>query len=89
MSDKSVRKGLHDQGVERACPRLQPIPYIPVEDKIAEQVKEAAETGSLKIELPNGTKVTQSQWNLGNNKVFIIHGMSALSICDRKFFLRP
>jgi hypothetical protein len=84
MLDKSVPKGLRDQEVERASPHQPPIPYIPVEDKIAEQVKEAAGTGSFKIELPNSTKVTQSQWNLGNNEAFLIHVMSALSICDRK-----
>ena len=84
MTNKSVPKGLWDQEVERACPRCTPIPYIPVEDKIGDAVKEASGTGSFKIKLPSGTKVTQSQWNSRNNKAFLIHVMSALSIIDRK-----
>ena len=55
MTDKSVPKGLRNQEVERACPRRRPIPYIPVEDKIGDAVKEASGTGSFKIELPNDT----------------------------------
>jgi hypothetical protein len=86
MSEKSVLKGLRNQEVERACPRRPLVPYIPVEDEILEQVKEAAGTGSFKIELPDGTKVTQSQWNSGNNEAYLIHVISVLSICERIFF---
>jgi hypothetical protein len=84
MTDKAVPKGLRDQEVERACPHRPPVSYIPVEDKIVDAIKEASGVGSFNIELPDGTKLTNSQWNFGNNEDFLIHVMSAMSIRDRE-----
>ncbi len=88
MTDKAVPKGLHVQEVERACPRRPPIPYIPVEDEISELVKESAGSNSFKIELPDGTKVTHSQWSQGTNEAFLIHVTSVISYCERKKFFQ-
>ena len=89
MTDKLVPQGLGDQEVERACSRHPPIPYIPAEDKIGEQVNKVAGSRVFKLEFPDGTKVNHIvQWDVGNNKTFIIHVMNASSYCDRKGFFK-
>ena len=42
MSDKSVPKELKDFEVERGFTERPPIPYIPVEDEVAELVTKAS-----------------------------------------------
>ena len=88
MTDKLVPKGLRNQEVERDCSRRPPIPYIPAEDKIGEQVNKVAGSWVFKLQLPNSTKVNQTQWDVGNKETFIIHVMNALSYCDRKGFFK-
>ena len=88
MTDKLVPKGLRNQEVERACSRRPPIPYIPVKDKIGEQVNKVAGSQVFKLKLPDGTKVNHTQWDAGNNDTFIIHVMNVLSYCNRKGFFK-
>ena len=53
---KTVPNGLHDEEAERGSPKRPPVPSIPVEDDIGEQVKKS--TGGakrFKIKLSNKT----------------------------------
>ena len=83
----SIIKGLCDQEVERGSPKRPPVPSIPVEDDIGEQVKKS--TGgakSFKIKLSNETRDTHKCWDGGSNEAFLVHVISALSYCDRKHY---
>ena len=76
---------MHDQKVERGSPKRPPIPYIPVEDDIGEQVKKS--TGgakSFKIKLSDKTGVSHKCWKGGSNEAFLVHFGSVLSYCDHK-----
>ena len=84
MTDKSVSKGSRDQEVERACSWRLLIPYIPVKEEIGEQVNKVAGSQIFTLELPNPTKVNHTQWDTGTNEAVLLHGMNALSYCDRK-----
>ena len=67
MLDKSCPKGLKAFEVERGHTRVPPIPYIPVEDNVAEVVIKASGALGYKLELPSGIKVSHALWESGNN----------------------
>ena len=59
---KSCQKGLKDFEVERGYTKRPPIPYIPVEDDVAELAAQASGALEYKLELPGGTKVQDALW---------------------------
>ena len=73
MSDKSCPKGLKAFEVERGHTRVPPIPYIPVEDNVAEAVIKASGASGYKLELPSEIKVSHTQWENGNEEAFLKH----------------
>ena len=87
---KTVPKGLHDQEVESGSSKQPPIPYIPVEDDIGEQVKKSTEGAkSFKIKLSDETGVSHKCWDGSSNEAFLVHIISALSHCNcRHYFLK-
>ena len=63
---KTVPKGLRDQEVDRRSPKQSPVPYIPIEDDIGEQVKKAVGGATnFKIKLSNETGVSHNCWEFG------------------------
>ena len=84
MSDKSCPKGLKDFEVERGFTRRPPIPYIPVDDDVADAVAKASGASEYKLELPGGTKVQHALWESGSIETFLKHVMSTMSYVTRK-----
>ena len=86
MLDKSFPKqGLKAFEVERGHTRVPPIPYIPVEDDVAEAVIKASGPSELyKLELPSKIKVSHALWESGNNEAFLKHVMAVMSYVDKK-----
>ena len=85
---KTVVKSLQDQEVERGSPKWPPIPYIPVEGDIGEQVEQAmGGAKNFKIKLSDETGVlSHNCWDGGSNEAFLVHIISALSYCDHKHY---
>ena len=84
MLEKSCPKGLKAFKVKRGHTRAPPIPYIPVEDDVAEAVIKASGDSGYKLELPSGIKVTHALWESGNAEAFLKHVMAAMSYVAKK-----
>ena len=88
MLDKRCPKGLKAFEVERGRTRVPPIPYIPVEDDVAEAVIKASGDLEYKRELPSGIKVTNALWESGNAEAFLKHVMAAMSYIAKKGYIK-
>ena len=88
MSDKSAPKGLKDYEVERGHTKRPPIPYIPIEDGVADAVTKASKALEYKLELLGGTKVQHTLLECGSIEAFLKHVMSLMSYVTRKGFFK-
>ena len=84
MSDKSCPNGLKAFEVERGHTRAPPIPYIPVEDGVAEAVIKSSGALEYKLELLSGIKVSHALWENGSAEAFLKHVMAAMSYVAKK-----
>ena len=82
--NKAFPKGLRDEEVERGKIRRPLIPYIPLEDLLADSVEKKLGSKSFKVTLPDGTIVFHKVYDNGWNKAFITHVKEVISLNIRK-----
>ena len=66
--NKAIPKGLKDQEVERGNLKRPPITYIPMEDPVSDTVKKNSGKKDYTVELPDGTEISHSLFDMGSNK---------------------
>ena len=86
--DKSCPKGLKAFKVERGHTRAPPIPYIPVDDAVAEAVIKSSGASEYKLELLSGIKVSHALWENGSAEAFLKHVMAAMSYVAKKGYIK-